>query len=303
MQFFKDQLNILSLFLKYPEEGLQNRMQAVTNFPFHAVSGLKRRFFVYYLEILSESRLKANPSLKPYDFKRHIMKSVSVNYDLIEFSDDLYYIKRVSVATKVSEDLRLLSNGSIWQLFGCHESPSSIPAIIPTTTTTTSDPVHPGDKTKTLGPLQVDLPYQPNKSRNLPVPHHLCQPLSTYALVEGGVPKARLTQTFNYWTKRNLKGPKPYPFAGTNLYTFIKCMPLVELDWYKKTFNKSEPVLKVAKPELIKTILVKDFHLFSDRVYRPAPHEVLDKNLIHSRGEDWKRLRSIMSPTFTSGKM
>ncbi|CAG2174931.1 unnamed protein product, partial [Oppiella nova] len=119
----------------------------------------------------------------------------------------------------------------------------------------------------------------------------------------------RLTQTFNYWTKRNLKGPKPYPFAGTNLYTFIKCMPLVELDWYKKfgslygTFNKSDPVLKVAKPELIKTILVKDFHLFSDRVYRPAPHEVLDKNLFHSRGEDWKRLRSIMSPTFTSGKM
>ncbi|CAG2121197.1 unnamed protein product, partial [Medioppia subpectinata] len=86
-------------------------------------------------------------------------------------------------------------------------------------------------------------------------------------------------------------------------------MPAVKLEWYKKfgplygVFNKTEPILTVAKPELIKTILVKDFHLFTDRRTRPAAHHVLDKNLFHSRGEDWKRYRSIMSPTFTSGKM
>ena len=56
-------------------------------------------------------------------------------------------------------------------------------------------------------------------------------------------------------------------------------------------------------PELIKSILVKDFHLFNDRKQRAAKHEILDKHLFSSVGEDWRRYRSIMSPTFTSGKM
>ncbi|CAG2173193.1 unnamed protein product, partial [Oppiella nova] len=47
-------------------------------------------------------------------------------------------------------------------------------------------------------------------------------------------------------------------------------------------FNGNQPVLSIAKPELIQQVLVKDFHLFTDH---------------------WKRRRTIVSPTFTSGKM
>ncbi|CAG2115653.1 unnamed protein product [Medioppia subpectinata] len=49
--------------------------------------------------------------------------------------------------------------------------------------------------------------------------------------------------------------------------------------------------------------MVKDFHLFSDRKTRPYQHPVLFKNVFHASGDDWKRLRTIVSPTFTSGKM
>ena len=56
-------------------------------------------------------------------------------------------------------------------------------------------------------------------------------------------------------------------------------------------------------PELIKQILVKDFHVFSDRKDRKLNHKILKRNLLISTGDDWKRLRSILSPTFSSGKM
>ncbi|XP_054166760.1 cytochrome P450 3A14-like [Oppia nitens] len=118
-----------------------------------------------------------------------------------------------------------------------------------------------------------------------------------------------LLKPYNYWSKRGIRGPKPVPIVGNDLQTFISPMPLVELEWFKKygkiygVYRRDKPVLTIAKPELIKTILVKDFHLFPDRKTRRINHEVLSKNLFFSEGEDWKRYRSITSPTFTSGKM
>ena len=64
------------------------------------------------------------------------------------------------------------------------------------------------------------------------------------------------------------------------------------------------PLLKVADPELIKTILVKDFQLFPDRMTTYGQVDnIMSKNLALLTGEDWKRIRAIISPTFTSGKM
>ena len=63
------------------------------------------------------------------------------------------------------------------------------------------------------------------------------------------------------------------------------------------------PALTVAEPELIKNILVKDFHLFTDRQKNRVLHPILSKHLVVVGGEDWKRIRAITSPTFSSGKM
>ena len=66
----------------------------------------------------------------------------------------------------------------------------------------------------------------------------------------------------------------------------------------------STPVLNVSDPELIKNIIVKDFHIFTDRARRNRSHDdIMSKNLVDLKGDDWKRVRSIISPSFSSGKM
>jgi cytochrome P450 len=68
-------------------------------------------------------------------------------------------------------------------------------------------------------------------------------------------------------------------------------------------FYGNEPVLTIADPELIKLVLVKDFNKFTNRKELKTEHSILNNNLFVSRGDQWKRIRSIASPTFTSGKM
>jgi len=60
----------------------------------------------------------------------------------------------------------------------------------------------------------------------------------------------------------------------------------------------------VCEPSVIKSILVKDFHLFSDRYHiRDASDQIASKTLFHMNGDAWRRVRAITSPTFSSGKM
>ena len=64
------------------------------------------------------------------------------------------------------------------------------------------------------------------------------------------------------------------------------------------------PILNISDPELIKQVLVKDFHLFPDRSkFARSSDEIMSRNMVQLTGDDWKRVRSIVSPTFTSGKM
>ncbi|CAG2116958.1 unnamed protein product [Medioppia subpectinata] len=70
-------------------------------------------------------------------------------------------------------------------------------------------------------------------------------------------------------------------------------------------FSGNTPLLQVAEPKLIQQILVKDFHVFVDRnsISLSSKHPIVGKILPELQGEDWKRVRSITTPVFTSGKM
>ncbi|CAG2102955.1 unnamed protein product, partial [Medioppia subpectinata] len=68
-------------------------------------------------------------------------------------------------------------------------------------------------------------------------------------------------------------------------------------------YNGNIPVLVVAEPELVKQICVKDFHVFPDRNRNRVVHPILGKHLVTVCGDDWKRIRSIVTPTFSSSKM
>jgi cytochrome P450 family 6 len=70
-------------------------------------------------------------------------------------------------------------------------------------------------------------------------------------------------------------------------------------------FSFDKPSLLIRDLELVKNILVKDFHTFMDRTL--SAEEKLDplfaNNLSVLNGQLWRYLRTNLTPVFTSAKM
>ncbi|CAG2174435.1 unnamed protein product, partial [Oppiella nova] len=69
-------------------------------------------------------------------------------------------------------------------------------------------------------------------------------------------------------------------------------------------FEGNRPILRVGDPELIKLILVRDFHVFRDRSHGATiNHPLLELSIGLALGDQWQRIRHIVTPTFTARKM
>ncbi|GFY77126.1 cytochrome P450 3A8 [Trichonephila inaurata madagascariensis] len=116
-------------------------------------------------------------------------------------------------------------------------------------------------------------------------------------------------RNLDYWKNKNVPYAEPLPFVG-NLFDSVK-KPLyeVECERYKKLgrvyghFEGRRALLSIGDPTLLREVLVKDFQFFTGRRVIDTGDKVIDKMLSVIRGEDWKRVRTVVTPTFTTGKI
>ncbi|XP_065214987.1 probable cytochrome P450 6a23 [Planococcus citri] len=118
---------------------------------------------------------------------------------------------------------------------------------------------------------------------------------------------------YSYFEKNDVPYVKPLPFFG-NTFDWIamkKSLPMIQFDMYNQLaphrfggmFVGTKKTVLIRDPELIRTILVKDFSYFQNRHLKSNKSDILSQNLFMMRGEEWKNLRIKMTSTFTSGKM
>ncbi|XP_054712373.1 cytochrome P450 3A8-like [Uloborus diversus] len=117
------------------------------------------------------------------------------------------------------------------------------------------------------------------------------------------------TRHYQYWKEINVPFVKPWPVFGSLFETYRQSLHVFEIERYKKYgevyghFEGSRPVLSVADPVLLRKILVKDFNMFPNRRTFVTGEPSVDLSVASLEGEDWKRVRSIITPTFTTGKL
>lgn len=118
---------------------------------------------------------------------------------------------------------------------------------------------------------------------------------------------------FRHWERLGLPFVKPsFPF-GNFFDTFSQRKNFSERsdDLYRSVdtpsvgiFTGLIPTLLVRDPNLIRSVLIRDFNNFIDRgVYCDEKREPLSAHLFGLPGEQWRMMRQKLSPTFTSGKL
>lgn len=118
------------------------------------------------------------------------------------------------------------------------------------------------------------------------------------------------TYRFSVLKRLGIPGPKPWPFLGNVLelktYGGLHAMLFENMKRYEKIYSVClgrVPTIVVAEPEALKKILVKEFWSFRNRSVSMKPPPPLNCGLLAARDEQWKRIRSILSPSYTTGKM
>ncbi|KAF2900952.1 hypothetical protein ILUMI_05233 [Ignelater luminosus] len=125
-----------------------------------------------------------------------------------------------------------------------------------------------------------------------------------------------LKRRFTYWANKGVEClPPTIPFGNAKDLLFRRST-FGELfkEAYKKFKSEGlkcfgfyllyNPVFVIIDPELIKTVMTKDFQHFTDHgVFVDEEREPLTGHLFALEGLKWKNLRAKLTPTFTSGKM
>ena len=123
------------------------------------------------------------------------------------------------------------------------------------------------------------------------------------------------TRNFNFWQKLGVPYVKPTPFVGNlkdcvllkanigeqlqRIYNEHSDKPYVGI------FSFDKPSLLIRDLELVKNILVRDFHNFKERTFsfEDKYDPLFGKILAALKGKLWRHLRRNLTPVFTSRKI
>ncbi|NXF46237.1 CP3A4 protein, partial [Oceanites oceanicus] len=113
---------------------------------------------------------------------------------------------------------------------------------------------------------------------------------------------------FQVFKKLGIPGPRPLPFFGTLLKYRHGILNFDQMcfEKYGKIwgfFDGRQPVLAILDPIIIKNILVKECYTFFTNRRKFVLGGLLESAVSLAEDETWKRIRTVLSPTFTSGKL
>uniref|UniRef100_A0A8K9UN90 Cytochrome P450, family 3, subfamily A, polypeptide 65 n=1 Tax=Oncorhynchus mykiss TaxID=8022 RepID=A0A8K9UN90_ONCMY len=118
---------------------------------------------------------------------------------------------------------------------------------------------------------------------------------------------------YGYWpygvfTKIGIPGPKPLPYFGT-MMEYRKGFTNFDTECFQKygriwgIYDGRQPVLCIMDKSIIKTVLIKEcYNIFTNRRKFILSGELFDA-LSVAEDDTWRRIRSVLSPSFTSGRL
>ncbi|XP_064481844.1 cytochrome P450 3A2-like [Ornithodoros turicata] len=113
----------------------------------------------------------------------------------------------------------------------------------------------------------------------------------------------------NYWENQNVPAEPLALIFRPCFQLFTKPTYMLDQERYHKygkvfgIYEGGKPALFVADPDMIKKILVKDFVKLSERRRTLFHDHLLDEMMSGVPLERWRKIRPIVSPAFTTGKL
>lgn len=122
------------------------------------------------------------------------------------------------------------------------------------------------------------------------------------------------TRTFSHWEKKKVHHLKPLFLFGSikDRILFRISFHMFQLSVYRQFkghkiagfYEGRRPTLMILDPDIIRHIMVRDFDHFVDRPtfnFRDSPY--VKNMVINLKGTEWKDVRHLMTPAFSSGKL
>lgn len=112
-----------------------------------------------------------------------------------------------------------------------------------------------------------------------------------------------------FWSHVGIKSPPTLAFLGNYHQVILKHRGLLDLEWSRKygkvygIYIGTKPILACADIDVINKLCIKDFNYFRNHWQIGIPNRYEKNLLFMMKGDEWHRMRSVLSPTFSGAKI